>query len=58
MNKGWYWDDVTKQLYKWDDLIKLLRKRKIFGSVIIKTRRKILLLKDLKLNILNLGLTK
>jgi hypothetical protein len=27
MNKGWYWDDVTKQLYKWDDLIKLLRKR-------------------------------
>jgi len=27
MNKGRYWDDVTQQLYKWDDLIKLLRKR-------------------------------
>jgi len=27
MNKGWYWDDVTRQLYKWDDLIKLLRER-------------------------------
>ena len=25
MNKGWYWDDVTRQLYRWDDLIKLLR---------------------------------
>jgi len=26
-NKGWYWDDVTKKLYRWNDLIKLLRKR-------------------------------
>ena len=27
MNKGWYWDDVTRKLYRWDDLIKLLRER-------------------------------
>ncbi len=27
MNKGWYWDDVTKTYYRWDDLIKLLKER-------------------------------
>ena len=27
MKKGWFWDEVTKKLYRWDDLIKLLRKR-------------------------------
>ena len=26
MNKGWYWDDVTRQLYRWNDLVKLLTK--------------------------------
>jgi len=27
MNKGWYWDDVTRKLYRWETLIKLLRSR-------------------------------
>ena len=27
MNKGWYWDDVTRKLYRWDELMKLLKER-------------------------------
>ena len=27
MHKGLYWDDVTKKVYPWDELIKLLRER-------------------------------
>ena len=27
MNKGWYYDEVTKKLYRWDVFIKLLKGR-------------------------------
>jgi hypothetical protein len=27
MHKGLHWDDVTKKVYPWDELIKLLRER-------------------------------
>jgi hypothetical protein len=27
MYKGNYWDAITKQFYKWDNLLKLLKKR-------------------------------
>ena len=27
MNKGWYYDEVTKKLYRWDVFIKLLKDR-------------------------------
>ena len=25
--KGWFWDDVTRQLYRWSELKKILRER-------------------------------
>lgn len=25
--KGWFWDDVTRQLYRWNELKKIMRER-------------------------------
>ena len=29
VNKGWYWDDVNKRMYRWHDLVLLLREREL-----------------------------
>jgi hypothetical protein len=39
MNKGWYWDDVTRQLYRWNDLVKLLKKRNDNTSGVFKKEK-------------------
>lgn len=27
--KGWYWDDVNKRMYRWHDLMLLLKEREL-----------------------------
>ena len=27
--KGWYWDDVNKRMYRWHDLVLLLKEREL-----------------------------
>ena len=39
MNKGWYWDDVTRQLYRWNNLVKLLKKRNDNTSGVFKKEK-------------------
>tara|TARA_R100000458_G_C8257025_1_gene233005 strand:+ start:1224 stop:1358 length:135 start_codon:yes stop_codon:yes gene_type:complete len=28
-NKGWYWDDVNRKMYRWHDLKLLMQEREI-----------------------------
>jgi len=39
MHKGNYWDDVTKKLYSWDTLMKLMRKRNDNTSGVFKKEK-------------------
>jgi hypothetical protein len=27
--KGWFWDDVNKRMYRWHDLVLLLKEREL-----------------------------